>query len=198
MILNKNNETVFFIAFCIIFFAMLQFFQTFFIYRQDIFFNQPWRWWTAHWVHVGWIHYLLNILVLTCLPFIFPHVKKIVLIILLLILPPLLSFSFYLIYPEVYAYAGLSGILHGLFIFCALVSLKEKSERNFALIILMGIFLKILWEHFWGALQTQALIGHPVLTQAHWLGVLYGSLCAILCLGFNINIFNQNMPSYKK
>lgn len=191
-------KKILFIAICMSFSACLQVFQEYFIYWRPIFFEEIWRWWTAHWVHVGWIHYVLNVLALMCLPFLFPQINKKALLGLLIVLPPFLSLSFYYFYPEIYAYAGLSGILHGLFVFSALMSLKEKSERHFALIILLGIILKLVWEHFFGALQTQQLIGHPVLTQAHLLGVIYGSLATALCLFFQINVFNTKPQTSKK
>lgn len=186
---KQINDMTLFIGISAIFFAILQFFDHYFIYQADVFLSEPWRWWTAHWVHVGWVHYILNVLALACLPLLFPNIRIKTLLALLIILPPLLSLSFYVFYPNVYAYAGLSGILHGLFIFCALVSLKEKKERNFALIVLSLILIKILWESFFGALQTEQLIGHPVLTQAHLLGVIFGSVCAIFSLFFQIKIF---------
>ena len=72
----QQNETLWFIALSIIFFAILQIFKDHLIYRHDLFFSQPWRWWTAHWVHVGWTHYLLNVLAFACLPFLFPYIHK--------------------------------------------------------------------------------------------------------------------------
>ncbi len=184
----NRNETVKWIVCITIFFAILQCFQAQFIYRHDLFWNQPWRWWTAHWVHVGWIHYFLNILTLACLPFLFPQINKKAVLALLVFLPPLLSLSFYYFYPEIYGYAGLSGILHGVFIFLAIISFKNASERYFALVVLMLILMKIVWEHCFGALETQQLIGHPVLTQAHLLGVIYGTIAAFICLFFQINV----------
>ena len=67
---------ILFIAFCMSFSACLQVFQEHFIYWRPIFFEEIWRWWTAHWVHVGWIHYALNMVAFACLPFIFPHLKS--------------------------------------------------------------------------------------------------------------------------
>lgn len=188
----KLNDSMQFVMVCAIFFAALQFFQQQFIYRHDVFFTQPWRWWTGHWVHVGWIHYLLNVLVFACLPFLFPNIKKISLIILLLLLPPLLSFSFYLIYPHIFAYAGLSGILHGLFIFCAIVSLKNKADRHFSALIIVIVLAKIIWEYYFGSLQTAQLIGSPVLTQAHLLGVIFGGLLAVFILIFQLQVVQKN------
>lgn len=52
--------------------ASLQIFNDAFIYWQESLLGEFWRLWTAHWVHVGWAHYFLNILAFICLPFIFP------------------------------------------------------------------------------------------------------------------------------
>ncbi|RKG40318.1 rhombosortase [Acinetobacter rongchengensis] len=176
---------------CAIFFGILQFFQQHLIYQYDVLFSQPWRIWTGHWVHVGWIHYLLNILAFACLPFLFSNIRWWYLIVLLIILPVLLSIIFHFIYPNVFAYAGLSGILHGLFIFCAIVSLNEKKERYFASIILLLILIKIIWEYYFGSFQTAQLIGHPVLTQAHLWGAIFGTLLAIICIIFRIEVIEK-------
>ena len=174
-----------------IFFAILQFFQPHFIYQYDVILSQPWRLWTGHWVHVGWIHYLLNILALACLPFLFSQIKQKYLMVLLVILPPLLSIIFYFIYPNIFAYAGLSGVLHGLYIFCAITSLIEKKERYFVTLILLLILIKIIWEYFFGSFQTAQLIGSPVLTQAHLWGVILGTLLAILCIIGRIKVIQK-------
>lgn len=189
---QQRRLSCFMILGCAIFFGILQFFQQQFVYQYDVLFSQPWRIWTGHWVHVGWIHYLLNILAFACLPFLFPNIRQGYLIVLLIILPPLLSIIFYFIYPNIFAYAGLSGILHGLFIFCAIVSLTEKKERYFSSIILLLILIKIIWEYFFGSFQTAQLIGSPVLTQAHLWGAVLGTLSAILCIIFRIDVIGTN------
>ncbi|MBJ8552855.1 rhombosortase [Acinetobacter bereziniae] len=191
MVQQKHNENFWFIGLSITFFAVLQLFQSALIYQSDLFLTQPWRWWTGHWVHVGWIHYGLNVLALACLPLLFPNIQQKVLILLLLVLSPLLSLCFYLFYPQIFAYAGLSGVLHGLFIFGAIVSLQQPHERKFAVLLLLLILGKIAWEYRFGALQTEQLIGHPVLTQAHLLGVIFGSICSILTLVFHFNVLKN-------
>jgi hypothetical protein len=55
---------------------------------------------------------------LACLPFLFPNIKKQAFIALLLILPPLLSLCFYLIYPHIFAYAGFLGSSWSICILC--------------------------------------------------------------------------------
>lgn len=75
--------------------ASLQIFNDAFIYWQESLLGEFWRLWTSHWVHVGWAHYFLNILAFICLPFIFPRASVWHFVSILLILPPLISLSFY-------------------------------------------------------------------------------------------------------
>ncbi len=162
--------------------ACLQVFSQYFIYWKFSFYTEPWRWWTAHWVHVGWIHYLLNMLAFIFLPFIFPQMKNRYLIALLLLLPPLMSFSFYAIYPNIEAYAGLSGVLHGLYVAVAIFYLQFAKERKFALLVLCLVGAKLAWENTFGSLQTAELIGSPVLVEAHAVGAFWGGVLAGLYL----------------
>ena len=169
--------------------ALLQLEMSQFIYQRDVMQSEPWRWWTAQWVHVGWRHYLLNILALACLPFIFPQFNRTNLLWAILVLSPLVSVGLYWYVPDVYAYAGLSGVLHGLYAAAALDMLRHSkpaehlaitAEQKFAGLILVGIVLKVLIERLVGHTNTEKLIQAPVLIQAHQLGLvaglMYGSL----------------------
>ena len=183
---------VLFIAICMSLSACLQVFQEVFIYWRPYFFEEIWRWWTAHWVHVGWIHYALNMIAFACLPFIFPHVKNRYLIGLILLLPPLVSLSFYFCIPEIEAYAGLSGILHGLYGATAIYFLKFKSERKFAMLVIALALLKVFWENFIGSLETSQLIGSPVLIEAHWIGLVWGVVLALVLMCYERIIQKSN------
>ncbi len=176
-------KKILFIAICMSLSASLQVFQELFIYWRPSFFAEIWRWWTAHWVHVGWIHYLLNMIAFACLPFIFPHVKTRYLVALLLLLPPLVSLTFYYFYPNIEAYAGLSGVLHGLYIGVSIYFLKFQKERKFALLVIALAGAKIAWENLFGSLETSQLIGSPVLVEAHLLGSIWG---AVLAFGYMV------------
>lgn len=173
---------ILFIAVCVSFSACLQVFQQYFAYWRPIFFEEIWRWWTAHWVHVGWAHYALNMIAFACLPFIFPHLKNRYLVTLLLTLPPLISLSFYYYIPHVEAYAGLSGVLHGLYGAVAIYFLKYRAERKFSLLVIALALAKVCWENYAGSLQTSQWIGSPVLTEAHWIGLIWGIALALLYL----------------
>ena len=169
-----------FIAIAVSFSACLQVFSDAFIYWQADLLHQFWRLWTAHWVHVGWIHYVLNMLAFACLPFIFPRVKVWHFVALLLLLPPLISLSFYYGFPEIEAYAGLSGVLHGAYAAVASVYVLDKKERNFAALVLFLLLAKLIWENTMGSVGTAELIGSPVLVEAHLLGVIWGVVIAII------------------
>jgi len=179
---QKLIQSIYFFMVCVIFFAFLQLFQEQLVYQYDTFRNQPWRWWTGHWVHVGWIHYILNIIAFACIPFLFPNIKNRIILGLLIVLSPLLSFCFFWNYPNIATYAGLSGVLHGLYTYLAVIHLSNHKERRFALFILVIIFLKILWEHYFGSFNTEQLIGSPVLIQAHLWGAIWGGILAMMSL----------------
>lgn len=172
-------EKVILIAICVSISACLQVFSDYFIYWRPSLLTEFWRLWTAHWVHVGWIHFLLNMLAFACLPFIFPHVRNWHLGTLLLVLPPFISLVFYFYLPYIDAYAGLSGVLHGLYTAVGLVYLQYKKERKFALLVLALIAAKLIWENTFGQTGTAQLIGSPVLTEAHLIGAIGGVLAGL-------------------
>lgn len=174
MQIQSIQKRIVFIAVFMSFCACLQIFLEQFIYWRPSLPEEFWRFWTAHWVHVGWVHYLLNIVAFICLPFIFPKTKISFFILLLLLLPPLISLSFYYFLTDVEAYAGLSGVLHGAYVAVASEHLRYKDERRFASMVLLLIVLKLIWENTMGSKGTAELIGSPVLVEAHLLGVVWG------------------------
>ena len=159
----------------------LQFNAEVFIYLQSLILQQPWRILTAHWVHVGWIHCVMNLLALWCLPLIFPEVKTKQLLVASIVLPIFLSLNFYLIYPNLHGYAGFSGVLHGLYTLAGLNSLKHFKTGKFALIVLIGIIFKLLGEVYWSEYSmTAQLIGHAVFIQAHQWGAVFGAMLYLI------------------
>lgn len=154
-----------------------------FVYSRTEMLDQPWRWWTAHWVHVGWRHYALNMLAFMSLPFIFPHIRPKTLWLSVFILPPLLSAGLYGCMPDVQAYAGFSGILHGIYVLVAIESLKIPRERKFALLVLACILIKLSLEYWFGYTETAQLIQAPVLIESHQIGVVAGLMFALISGG---------------
>ena len=165
--------------------ACLQIFSNIFVYWQPSLLHEFWRLWTGHWVHVGWIHYFLNIFAFICLPFIFPRVRIWQFIIILLFLSPLISLSFFYLLPNIEAYAGLSGVLHGAYVCIAITHIVYARDRGFASFVLVIILAKLFWENTFGSQGTAELIGSPVLVEAHLLGVIWGMLLAAFNLMMN-------------
>lgn len=91
----------------------------------------------------------------------------------LLVLPILISFGIYIFCPDTYAYAGFSGVLHGLYFLFAVQSLKIKKDRMIAMVLIVALIIKLVWEmKFTAASVTAKLIGSPILIEAHQLGVI--------------------------
>jgi rhomboid family GlyGly-CTERM serine protease len=177
--------------------GLLQLGAALFIYQHDMMWGQPWRWWTAHWVHVGWRHYGLNMLAFLCLPFVFPHITQKTLMLCMLLLPPLLSAGLYWLLPDVQAYAGLSGILHGIYVLVAIESLRIQQERKFAILVLGCIAVKLVLEKWFGYSETAQLIQAPVLIESHQIGVLTGIIFASFKQIISYIIINKNLESDK-
>lgn len=160
----------------------LQFFATELSYLRELVWQQPWRLLSAHWVHVGWWHYLLNMAALVCLPALFYRVPQWLIGLSAILISLMLSIAIYVFSPNVYGYAGLSGVLHGLYVVAALYSLQDKEEDFFAVGMLVAIVLKLASEAYFGAMPATAqLIGRPVMIESH----RYGAICGgIVGLGF--------------
>ena len=72
----------------------------------------------------------------------------------------------------------MSGVLHGVFIFGALMDIKNKDKTGYLLFI--GVWLKIADEQYSGASQDVAeLIGANIAIDAHLWGAIGGLLFSL-------------------
>ncbi|MEC7120105.1 MAG: rhombosortase [Pseudomonadota bacterium] len=141
-------------------------------YQSDLLLTQPWRLLTAHVVHVGWVHLVLNLSGLLLLPVIFPCFPNRRFGVIGGFSAVLLSLIFWRTLPDLYVYVGLSGVLHGWYFAAAWHALEIQQDRLIAVILLFGLTLKLAYEVFFVGQASAAWIGAPVLTQAHLFGVL--------------------------
>lgn len=155
---------------------LLQMNMNLFVFERDSMNSQLWRYWTGHWVHLGWKHLLLNFIALVLLPLLFVKCQCKHLLWGLLGIAPLVSLMLYFGQPQLLLYAGLSGVLHGIFVALALYHLAFQSERKLVLLLLLGIGLKLYTEQHYGDSQTADLIGFPIIIDAH----LYGAMCGVI------------------
>lgn len=175
--------------------ASMLFCQLFFhhvIYDRHGLFSEPWRLWTAHWVHLGVWHWVLNAVALSLLPEIFFHTSRRFFLLLWFVLPPLLSLMLYIFQPSLVLYAGLSGVLHGIYLAVALNAIQSiyRAERRMGWVVAASVCAKVCWETYSGNSQTAELIGAPVVLRAHQYGAELGALLWLILRLMPLNIRN--------
>ena len=149
--------------------------------------GQVWRLLTAHWVHVGWAHLLLNTVGLgICVSLANPRWSVRRWLTLSVGMGLGISILFTLLNPELQWYVGFSGVLFGLYFLAA----QDLYARDRLVAVLMGgaIVVKVLIEQFtsWD-LDSSALIGAPVIVDAHLYGLLIAIAIALVWARYTMN-----------
>ena len=160
----------------------------FLVYQREAINNgQLWRLLTGHFFHTNGFHLILNLCALSLLWALhgqfYSNVNYLVLFVFSAI-----SCSIGLCYfsPDLYQYVGLSGALHGIFVFGALSDIKHKDKTGY--LLFLGVWLKILHEQIYGASSDVAnLIEANVAVDAHLWGAV-GGLLFFICHYFAIEL----------
>ncbi|MBL4712734.1 MAG: rhombosortase [Gammaproteobacteria bacterium] len=133
-----------------------------------------WRLFSAHIVHLNWSHWLLNmagLLIVACFFSAHANVKQWLLVV--LVSACVVSVGIWWWLSDIYYYVGLSGVLHGLFLYGALREIRFYPVSGYVLVVVL--ITKLMWEFFYGALPgSEDMAGGRVLTQAHLLGAIGG------------------------
>lgn len=148
--------------------------------RDAVIGGEWWRVMSAHLVHLGWSHTILNLLGLWLLAALFADVIKVRdwlwtgVASAICIGAGLLFFEAHLQW-----YVGLSGVLHGWFAAGAVAMLMRRQRGGTGLIL--GLIIKLIWEQWQGALPlTAAASGGPVVVAAHLYGAAGGLIMIAL------------------
>ncbi len=148
-----------------------------FVYQYQLI-NQGelWRAFTGHFLHTNGIHLLLNLAALILLWALHGHFYTLKNYGLLFITSALIcSAGLFYFSPQIQQYVGLSGVLHGIFIFGAIMDIRHQDKTGYLLFI--GVWLKIAHEQFYGASeQVSTLIDANVAIDAHLWGAIGGLL----------------------
>lgn len=160
--------------------------------RQAILDGDWWRILSGHWVHGGWRHLGLNLVGLALVWHLFGDALRAGSWLLLLAIVALgQSLSLLVFYPGVLWFEGLSGLLHGLLIAGALLTLRRTPALSG--LTLAALAIKVGAEAWQGASPAMTLwLDGPVLVESHLWGALSGLLGSIvLLIGRNLS----QMPS---
>ena len=101
------------------------------------------------------------------------------------------SLGLYLFSPELTSYVGLSGVLHGVFIWGAITDIRQQEKTGY--LLLLGVILKVAHEQFYGADQNIAqLIDANVAIDAHLWGGIGGLIVSYYYWQVNKKTLTEN------
>lgn len=138
--------------------------------------GEVWLLFSGHIVHLNWSHWALNMAGLAIVAFFFSsHATLKQWLTVILVSACMINIGLWWWMPEIRSYVGLSGVLHGLFLYGALREIRFYPTSGYVLTcVLIG---KLVWEFFYGALPgSEDMTGGRVLTEAHLLGAIGGIL----------------------
>ena len=160
-------------------------------YRHAALGAQPWRLLTGHFVHLNWLHALINAAAWWIVVRLFaPELDARRQLLVIAIAAPMIGVGLWLLHPAIAFYRGFSGVLHALFFAGAsawlLRALAEPASRSLRtlwlpVVLLAGGALKVALEQP-AASETpyEEWLGGHVVPQAHLFGALAGSAFGLM------------------
>ena len=147
-------------------------------YRQAVAFSEPWCLLTVHFVHLSFLHALLNCVALVLLGRLFgDRLRPAEFWMILLGAPIAISLAFWLLLPSLHWYRGLSDVLHAIYFAGCVVWIAGTAGRARWLPIaalLVGT-LKVLVEQPWdSSFPVHPMLRVAVVPQAHLIGAIVG------------------------
>lgn len=129
---------------------------------------------SGHIVHLNWSHWMLNMAGLAIVAFFFSsHASFKQWLVVILLSACVISAGIWWWIPDIHYYVGLSGVLHGLFLYGALREIRFYPASGYVLTAVL--LAKLSWEFFNGPLPgSEDMAGGRVLTEAHLLGAIGG------------------------
>jgi rhomboid family GlyGly-CTERM serine protease len=142
--------------------------------------GQYWLLLTGHLVHLNWVHWGLNMAGLVIVAVFFSLYGNILDWLFVLLFCALMTgLGLYWLHPELIWYVGLSGVLHGLFVYGAIREIRFYPFSGYLLLLLISA--KLFWEYMNGALPgSEEMTGGRVLVEAHLYGAIAGLAAVFL------------------
>ncbi|MCI2284129.1 rhombosortase [Colwellia sp. MSW7] len=158
--------------------------QAFFYQRNLIIQGELWRLLTGHLLHTNGYHLLLNLTALIMLWALhgrFYTIKNYSALFLFCCLST--SVGVFYSSPSLIQYVGLSGVLHGIFVYGAIMDIMSKDKTGY--LLFLGVWLKIAHEQIYGAgKDVSNLIEANVAVDAHLWGAIGGLFFTMVYLFF--------------
>lgn len=153
-------------------------------YRRALAFSEPWRLLTAHFVHLSFLHALLNGVALLLLGRLFSdRLRPGEFWAVLLGAPVVISLGFWFVLPELHWYRGLSDVLHAIYFAGCVVWIATTAGRARWLPIaalLVGT-VKVLIEQPWdSSFPVHPMLRVAVVPQAHLIGAMVGTAAGLV------------------
>ena len=151
--------------------------------------GQYWLLLTGHLVHLNWVHWLLNMACLIIVALFFSLYGTLFDWLFVLLFSALITgLGLYWLHPELIWYVGLSGVLHGLFVYGAVREIRFYPFSGYLLLLLISA--KLIWEYMNGPLPgSEAMTGGRVMVEAHLYGAI-GGLVAVL-ITWQLHLFHK-------
>lgn len=148
--------------------------------RHTVFHGEPWRFFTANFVHLGWPHFWMNMGALGLIWLMFAkRFNTFEWCGIFIISALIVSAGVHYHNPEFNYYVGLSGVLHGLIIAGVLRELAV--DRIYAVAVGLLTLIKLGYEQLNGALPgSEATAGGTVLVDSHLFGAIGGAVAVLL------------------
>jgi len=163
--------------------------------REAVLGGELWRLLSGHLVHLGWPHMLWNGAALIVIALLFGRdLSERVWCAVAFFCAMGVALGMLVLRPDVDAYVGLSGVLHGLFAAGAMADAQTHPRTATAMVVLLAA--KLGWEQLAGPLPgTAAAVGGVVLVDAHLYGAVLGiAAAAVLRLATRQNLPRQTAP----
>jgi rhomboid family GlyGly-CTERM serine protease len=142
--------------------------------------GEYWRLLTAHFVHLGLTHLLLNLAGLALVVWIVGHAyswSRWLIVVILSIVA--IDAGFWFLAPELNWYVGVSGLLNGFLAAGLVIGVADRERESIGLAVI--VLAKLSWEQINGPLPGSiSTSGGAVVVDAHVYGAVGGLLAAAL------------------
>ncbi|MFV2055384.1 MAG: rhombosortase [Thiohalomonadales bacterium] len=157
--------------------------------RTAIYAGDYWRILTGHFVHLTWMHLVMNVIGFLLIWVLFGKlIGSLTWLISTLLSALMISFALLYFNPDLFWYVGFSGVLHGLFVIGCLHDIQVRHADG--QLLLAAIVAKLAWEQYAGPLPgSEAAAGGNVIVDAH----LYGAISGVLIVSVLFLIPNHKI-----